>query len=68
MPTFTIHAYQDMYADAIVTAETAEEAIAQFRAMMQTDGRLHWQPSEETLEFEVSDADQEVVLTSDDEA
>ncbi len=64
MPTYTIQAYQEMYAEVKITAEEPHEALDQFKILMSA-GKIHWLPSDEDLDVEVQDEGDQVVLTSD---
>jgi hypothetical protein len=49
MPTFTITAYQEMYAERVVEAENAREAVVKFREKIERD-EVTWEKSDEDLD------------------
>ena len=67
MPTYTIQAYQEMFAEVTVTAQSALDALASFREMIKA-GAIQWCPSDEDLEAEVYSDGNELMLTSEQEA
>ena len=50
MPEFVVAAYQEMYAEQTVAADTQEEAAEKFRALADA-GQIPWRPSDEDLEI-----------------
>ena len=52
MPKFTIRAYQEMFTDQLVEADSPAEAVAKFRAMFARGEVSLWEPSAEDLDIQ----------------